>query len=101
MSEPDWRSDVADVEVGGISLPEFVLEHAGHLADKPALVDAASARSISYARLRGAGAAGGGVGLPCQSSCWSTPAPWPTSRRWSTPRAAGASPMHGSPAGWS
>jgi acyl-CoA synthetase (AMP-forming)/AMP-acid ligase II len=53
MSEHDWRSDVADVEVGGISLPEFVLEHAGHLADKPALVDAASGRSISYARLVG------------------------------------------------
>ena len=53
MSEHDWRSDVADVEVGGISLPEFVLEHAGHLADKPALVDAASGRSISFARLAG------------------------------------------------
>jgi acyl-CoA synthetase (AMP-forming)/AMP-acid ligase II len=53
MSEHDWRSDVADVEVGGISLPEFVLEHAGRLADKPALVDAASGRSISYGRLAG------------------------------------------------
>jgi acyl-CoA synthetase (AMP-forming)/AMP-acid ligase II len=52
-NEHDWRSEVADVEVGGSSLPEFVLEHAGRLADKPALVDAASGRSISYGRLAG------------------------------------------------
>ncbi|HVD15210.1 MAG TPA: AMP-binding protein [Actinomycetota bacterium] len=52
MSEEHiWRSDLADVEVGGVSLPEFVLEHAGRLADKPALVDAQSGRSISYGLL--------------------------------------------------
>jgi acyl-CoA synthetase (AMP-forming)/AMP-acid ligase II len=48
-----WRSAVAEVEVGGVSVPEFVLAHAGRLADKPALVDAASGRSISYRRLAG------------------------------------------------
>jgi acyl-CoA synthetase (AMP-forming)/AMP-acid ligase II len=40
-----------DVEVGGATVLELVLRHADRLADKPALVDAASGRTIGYRQL--------------------------------------------------
>jgi acyl-CoA synthetase (AMP-forming)/AMP-acid ligase II len=46
-----WRSDLPDVEVGGTTLEALVLRHADRLGDKPALVDAASGRTLSYRQL--------------------------------------------------
>jgi len=46
-----WRSDLPDVEVGGTTVPALVLEHAARLGDKPALVDAASGRTLGYRQL--------------------------------------------------
>jgi acyl-CoA synthetase (AMP-forming)/AMP-acid ligase II len=43
-----FRSSLPDVEVGGTSVHEFVLRHADRLGDKPALVDGATGRAISY-----------------------------------------------------
>jgi len=48
------RSDLPDVEVGGATLHALALQHCERLGDKPALVDAATGRSITYRRL-GAG----------------------------------------------
>jgi len=45
------RSYLPDVPVGGSTVPELVLRHAARLGDKPALVDAATGRSIGYRRL--------------------------------------------------
>ena len=46
-----WRSDRPDVEVGGTTIPALVLERAARLGDKPALVDAASGRTLGYRQL--------------------------------------------------
>ena len=46
-----WRSDLPDVEVGGTTVPALVLERATRLGDKPALVDAASGRTLGYRQL--------------------------------------------------
>jgi len=46
-----WRSDLPDVEVGGTTVPALVLERAARLGDKPALVDAASGRTLGYRQL--------------------------------------------------
>jgi acyl-CoA synthetase (AMP-forming)/AMP-acid ligase II len=46
-----WRSDPPDVEVGGATVPALVLRHADRLGDKPALVDAASGRTLGYRQL--------------------------------------------------
>jgi acyl-CoA synthetase (AMP-forming)/AMP-acid ligase II len=46
-----WRSHLPDVEVGGTTVPALVLRHAARLGDKPALVDAASGRTIGYRQL--------------------------------------------------
>ena len=54
-----WRSQpkrlaqasLPDVEVGGATVPELVLRHADRLGDKPALVDAASGRTLGYRQL--------------------------------------------------
>ncbi|MET8149518.1 AMP-binding protein [Actinoplanes sp. NPDC049668] len=45
------RSDLPDVPVGGVTLPGLVLAQAGRLRDKPALVDGATGRAISYGEL--------------------------------------------------
>ena len=46
-----WHSPLPDVEVGGASVPAFVLRHAARLGDKPALVDGGSGRTITYRQL--------------------------------------------------
>jgi acyl-CoA synthetase (AMP-forming)/AMP-acid ligase II len=46
-----WRSHLPDVEVGGTTVPALVLQHAARLGDKPALVDAASGRTLGYRQL--------------------------------------------------
>ncbi|MET7966332.1 AMP-binding protein [Micromonospora sp. NPDC005305] len=45
------RSDLPDVPVGGTSVQSLVLRHAARLGDKPALVDGATGRAISYRQL--------------------------------------------------
>jgi acyl-CoA synthetase (AMP-forming)/AMP-acid ligase II len=45
------RSDLPDVEVGGTTVHALVLQHADRLGDKPALVDGATGRAISYRQL--------------------------------------------------
>jgi acyl-CoA synthetase (AMP-forming)/AMP-acid ligase II len=45
------RSDLPDVEVGGTTVPALVLQHAARLDDKPALIDGATGRAISYRQL--------------------------------------------------
>jgi len=45
------RSTLPDVPVGGSTLPHFALRHAERLGDKPALIDGATGRTISYRRL--------------------------------------------------
>jgi acyl-CoA synthetase (AMP-forming)/AMP-acid ligase II len=45
------RSEFPDVEVPDARLTDFVLARAGGLGDKPALIDAASGRTITYAQL--------------------------------------------------
>jgi acyl-CoA synthetase (AMP-forming)/AMP-acid ligase II len=45
------RSQLPDVEVGGAAVHEFVLEQTARMGDKPALVDVASGRALSYREL--------------------------------------------------
>jgi acyl-CoA synthetase (AMP-forming)/AMP-acid ligase II len=45
------RSDLPDVPVGGATVPAHVLAGAERFGDKPALIDAATGRSISYRNL--------------------------------------------------
>ena len=45
------RSPFPDVEIPDVSFTEFVLARAGELGEKPALIDAPSGRTISYAQL--------------------------------------------------
>ena len=49
-----FRSPCPDVEIPEVSLTSLVLRHAQRLADKPALIDAASGRALTYAELAGA-----------------------------------------------
>jgi acyl-CoA synthetase (AMP-forming)/AMP-acid ligase II len=49
-----FRSPLPDVDIPDVSLPAFVLERAGALGDKPALIDGPTGRTITYAQL-GAG----------------------------------------------
>jgi len=46
-----WRSDLPEVEVGGASLPEFLLGRADLPGDKPAMVDGPSGRTLTYRQL--------------------------------------------------
>jgi acyl-CoA synthetase (AMP-forming)/AMP-acid ligase II len=55
------RSPVSDVEIPDVPVTDFVLARAGQLGQKPALIDAPTGRTITYAELAesvGAGAAG-------------------------------------------
>jgi acyl-CoA synthetase (AMP-forming)/AMP-acid ligase II len=45
------RSEFPDVQIPDARLTEFVLARAGELGDKPALIDATSGRTITYAQL--------------------------------------------------
>ena len=47
------RSEFPDVEIPDAHLTDFVLARAGELGEKPALVDATSGRTITYAQLAG------------------------------------------------
>ncbi len=46
-----FRSPFPDITIPDLPLTPFVLQHAGRLADKPALVDGASGRTLSYGQL--------------------------------------------------
>ena len=46
-----FRSPFPDIEIPDVPLAEFVLRHAHEHADKPALIDAASGRTITYGQL--------------------------------------------------
>jgi hypothetical protein len=43
-----FKSPYKDVEIPGVSLPEFVLESARQRGDKPALIDGPTGRTITY-----------------------------------------------------
>jgi acyl-CoA synthetase (AMP-forming)/AMP-acid ligase II len=45
------RSDLPDVQVGGTTAHALALRHAARLGDKPALIDGATGRAISYRAL--------------------------------------------------
>src|SRR5215213_11730911 len=45
------RSPIPDVEIPDVPLSDFVLARAGELGDKPALIDAPTGRTITYAQL--------------------------------------------------
>jgi len=46
-----WKSTFADADITDVSLPSVVLARAASLKDKPALIDGASGRSLSYWQL--------------------------------------------------
>src|SRR4029453_5862017 len=48
------RSSFPDVEIPNVPLTEFVLARAAQLGDKPALIDGASGRTLTYTQLVGA-----------------------------------------------
>jgi acyl-CoA synthetase (AMP-forming)/AMP-acid ligase II len=48
------KSDSPDVPIPDVPITEYVLRHAGRLADKPAVVDGASGRTLTYRELRDA-----------------------------------------------
>src|SRR5205814_744965 len=52
-SEMVYRSPIPDVEIPDVALTPFVLQHAGRLADKPALIDGPSGRTLTYGQLAG------------------------------------------------
>jgi acyl-CoA synthetase (AMP-forming)/AMP-acid ligase II len=45
------RSDFPDIEIPEVSITEFVLGDAARYGDKPAIIDGASGRTLSYAQL--------------------------------------------------
>ena len=46
-----FRGPFADVEIPTTRLPDFVLEHAAARADRPALIDGPSGRTLTYGAL--------------------------------------------------
>ena len=46
-----FKSPHPDVTVPDVSVPAFVMQHAARLADKPAIIDAASGTTLTYAQL--------------------------------------------------
>ena len=63
-----FRSPFGEVTVPETALPAFVLEHAGQRGDRPAVIDGATGRTLTYAELDrqiralAAGLAGRGIG---------------------------------------
>jgi acyl-CoA synthetase (AMP-forming)/AMP-acid ligase II len=51
LSSTSMRSDLPAVEIGGSTVPAFVLRHAARLGGKPALVDGLTGRTITYGEL--------------------------------------------------
>ena len=49
-----FKSNYPDITIPEVSLPEFVLQRAKELADKPALIDGPSGRTLTYGQLAGA-----------------------------------------------
>ncbi len=49
-----FKNNYPDVTIPEVSLPEFVLQRAKELADKPALIDGPSGRTLTYGQLAGA-----------------------------------------------
>ena len=49
-----FRSPLPEVEIPDVTLTEFVFSRAAEHADRPALIDGLSGRSLSYAQLHGA-----------------------------------------------
>lgn len=49
-----FRSPYPDIHIPEVSLTSLVLQHAVRLADKPALIDGTSGRTLTYAQLAGA-----------------------------------------------
>ena len=46
-----FRSSLPDVEIGGTGVHDHVLRHAGRLGGKPALIDGATGRAVTYHEL--------------------------------------------------
>jgi acyl-CoA synthetase (AMP-forming)/AMP-acid ligase II len=46
-----WRSPLPDIEIPNVPLTEFVLRHAARLADKPAVIDGSTDRTMTYGEL--------------------------------------------------
>lgn len=46
-----FKSPHPDVTIPDVSVPEFVLRHAKRLADKPAIIEAATGRTLTYGQL--------------------------------------------------
>ena len=46
-----FKSPHPDVTIPDVSVPKFVLRHAKRLADKPAIIEAATGRTLTYAQL--------------------------------------------------
>ncbi|KPK31645.1 MAG: AMP-dependent synthetase [Betaproteobacteria bacterium SG8_40] len=46
-----FKSPHPDVTIPDVSVPEFVLRHATRLGDKPAIIEATSGRTLTYAQL--------------------------------------------------
>jgi acyl-CoA synthetase (AMP-forming)/AMP-acid ligase II len=49
-----FRSPYPDIQIPEVPLTAIVLQHAARLADKPALIDGTTGRTITYAQLAGA-----------------------------------------------
>jgi len=46
-----YTSPHPDVTIPNVTVPDFVLRHAARLADKPAIIDASSGRTLTYSQL--------------------------------------------------
>ena len=46
-----YKSPHPDVTIPDVSVPAYVLRHAARLADKPAIIDAANGRTLTYSQL--------------------------------------------------
>ena len=56
------RSPLPDVDIPAVPLPGYVLHRAGELADKPALIDGPTGRTLTYGQLdQGVRALAGGL----------------------------------------
>lgn len=69
-----FRSSYPEVEIPDIPVTEYVLGRDGDRGDRPALVDGATRRTLTYAQLAEAVTAAGG-GLPAGGSRKATSSP--------------------------